>query len=211
MLNIALPKLGPHNHPPAATAAVEIPSTMIGSSPDICAPQESKSWAARIGVTRLIAVNAVMPEQPRLIHRRFLRRSKKRFQVRMCSGTDASESVAGDVDAQRSPIRVEGSWCVGNCEGDALGVNRGCLDTCVAVVKVAVKSAGAKRPFPGVLTARRQLVRVQRSVAMVDVAVDGSVCRVRCFRSRRQSPGRQGRKLVVSHAGTCLTGVKCAM
>ena len=116
-------------------------------------------------------MKAVIPEQPRFIQRRFLRKSKKRFQVRMCSGTEVSGVVAGDVDAARSPSRVEGKWCFESCVGDALGVKRGCFDDCE--VKLAVKRAGAKRGLLVVLAARRQVVRVQRRVAMVVMGCGG--------------------------------------
>lgn len=56
-----------------------------------------------------------------------------------------------------------------------MGVSRGCFDGCADVVKVAAKRAGANRDLLEALAARRQVVRVQRRVAMV-VAVDDGVC-----------------------------------
>ena len=81
-LNAALPNVGPHSHPPAPMVNVVIPSTIMGSKPDICAPQLSKScWAAN-GASVETATAAVPIEATRLIYRRFRLRSKNLSHVR---------------------------------------------------------------------------------------------------------------------------------
>jgi len=80
--NAALPNDGPHSHPPAATANVLIPSTIMGSNPLICAPHESTSCCAITGTITKMAPAAVTTEAARLIWRRLRRRSKNLSHVK---------------------------------------------------------------------------------------------------------------------------------
>lgn len=165
-LNIAVPKLGPHNQPPAATAKVLMPSTTMGSSPEICAPHESKSCCARTGVTIPTAATDVTTEQPTLIHLLFLRRSKKRSQVRTSGGGSCRDAV--EVEACLAPafaVCAFTNWEV--MVGRRTSVVRwGCFDG-LAVLNATVVLAEKENAAGLALGSLKQVVLGQSTVAMV--------------------------------------------
>lgn len=97
-LKAAVPKVGPHIHPPMATVKVVTPKTTNGSIPEICAPQVSMSWLAMMGAARPTVIVAVTMEAPRLMKRLLRLRSKKRFQVKI-SGACAAAAACEDLPA----------------------------------------------------------------------------------------------------------------
>lgn len=157
------PTVGPSSHPPAAIASVDTPSKIKGSIPEICAAHVSKSCSASTGPNTTAVVKAVAILQPKLIQRLFRRRSKKRFHVRMWSGTFCCDDEGGGIP---DVLALRTKTARGSCEiREVLCGRVCCFNGFAAVVKAAQTVEGAL--CRGAARVRRHVARGVRKVAMV--------------------------------------------